>query len=73
MGVVFNLFAHLIPQDSLTRMERGRKRQGLMPDFLMELDVERDQKKAELALFLHLHDLLDLQPSNKETMKYAYK
>ena len=46
---VFNLFAHLIPQDGLSRMERGRKRQGLVPDFLLELDGERGQKKDELA------------------------
>ena len=26
---VFNLFAHLIPQEGLSRLERGRKRQGL--------------------------------------------
>ena len=30
-------------------MERGRKRQGLVPDFLLELDGERGQKKDELA------------------------
>ena len=46
---VFNMFAHLIPQDGLSRMERGRKRQGLVPDFLLELDGERGQKKDELA------------------------
>ena len=46
---VFNLFAHLIPQEGLSRMERGRKRQGLVPDFLLELDGERGQKKDELA------------------------
>ena len=46
---VFNLFAHLIPQQGLSRMERGRKRQGLVPDFLLELDGERGQKNDELA------------------------
>ena len=46
---VFNMFAHLIPQEGLSRMERGRKRQGLVPDFLLELDGERGQKKDELA------------------------
>ena len=30
-------------------MERGRKRQGLVPDFLLVLDGERGQKKDELA------------------------
>ena len=46
---VFNLFAHLIPQQGLSRTESGRKRQGLVPDFLLELDGERGQKKDELA------------------------
>ena len=46
---VFNMFAHLIPQEGLSRMERGRKRQGLVPDFLLELDGERGQKIDELA------------------------
>ena len=46
---VFNMFAHLIPQNGLNRMERGRKRQGLVPDFLLELEGERGQKKDELA------------------------
>ena len=30
---VFNLFAHNIPQAGLARIERGRRRQGLVPDF----------------------------------------
>lgn len=34
---VFNCFSHLIPQAGLNRMERGRARQGILPDFLMEL------------------------------------
>ena len=34
---VFNLFASLIPQQGLTRMERGRKRQGMVADFLVRL------------------------------------
>ena len=29
----FNLFAGLIPQQGLTRLERGRKRQGILPDY----------------------------------------
>ena len=29
---VFNLFAACIPQEGLARIERGRKRQGLVPD-----------------------------------------
>ena len=46
---VFNMFAHLIPQQGLSRIERGRKRQGLVPDFLLEIDGERGLKKDELA------------------------
>ena len=34
---VFNLFSGLIPQEGLSRLERGRKRQGLVPDFLLRL------------------------------------
>ena len=34
---VFGLFSHLIPAQALTRFERGRKRQGLVPDFRLEL------------------------------------
>jgi hypothetical protein len=30
---VFNQFADLIPQDGLSRIERGRRRQALVPDF----------------------------------------
>ena len=29
---VFNLFASSIPQQGLSRMERGRKRQSIVPD-----------------------------------------
>ena len=32
---VFGLFARDIPQEGLARMERGRKRQGIVPDFLI--------------------------------------
>ena len=28
-------------------MERGRKRQGLVPDFMLELEGERGQKRDE--------------------------
>ena len=46
---VFNLYAHLIPQDGLNRMERGRKRQGLVPDFMLGVVGERNQGSDELA------------------------
>ena len=32
---VFNLFADCIPQEGLSRIERGRRRQGLVPDFMV--------------------------------------
>ena len=37
---VFNLFSGLIPQEGLARLERGRKRQGLVPDFLLRVPGE---------------------------------
>ena len=36
--MVFGEFSHLIPQEGLSRMERGRKRQGLVPDFLLRFN-----------------------------------
>ena len=35
---VFNLFAAVIPQEGLNRIERGRKRQGLVPDFRLQAE-----------------------------------
>ena len=46
---VFNLFSPLIPQEGLSRIEHGRKRQGLVPDYLLEITKERGQKQLELA------------------------
>ena len=37
---VFNLFAGLIPQQGLARLERGRKRQGMVADFMVKLPGE---------------------------------
>lgn len=37
---VFNLFARLIPQQGLSRLERGRKRQGMVADFRVRLPGE---------------------------------
>ena len=45
---VFGEFAHLIPQEGLSRMERGRKRQGLVPDFLLRFE-HRGYSKSVLA------------------------
>ena len=48
---VFNLFSGLIPQRGLSRMEAGRKRQGLVPDFrVREPGAEGgDQEQSVLA------------------------
>ena len=49
---VFNIFAGLIPQQGLSRMEQGRKRQGLVPDFRLRVPAaggERPQVE-DLAL-----------------------
>ena len=46
---VFGLFSHLIPQQGLSRIERGRKRQGLVPDFQLGLVDERGEEKLVLA------------------------
>ena len=37
---VFNLFSAHIPQKGLSRLERGRKRQGMVPDFLIRAPGE---------------------------------
>ena len=34
---VFNPFAGLIPQQGLSRFERGRKRQGMVADFMVRM------------------------------------
>ena len=34
---VFNIFSGLIPQQGLSRLEQGRKRQGLVPDFRLRV------------------------------------
>ena len=48
---VFNDFSGLIPQQGLARIERGRKRQGLVPDFKVRLPVAgRGAGETEVAL-----------------------
>ena len=37
---VFNLFSAHIPQEGLSRLERGRKIQGMVPDFLLRVPGE---------------------------------
>ena len=46
---VWSLFAHLIPQDALNRMERGRKRQAIVPDFRIEMPCATGGTMAQLA------------------------
>ena len=46
---VFGLFSHLIPAQALTRMEKGRKRQALVPDFRLELPCPTGGTKTQLA------------------------
>ena len=47
---VFNLFAGLIPQEGLNRLERGRKRQGMMADFKVRVAKEGGAVEAESVL-----------------------
>ena len=46
---VFGLFSHLIPQEGLNRIERGRKRQGLVPDFQLQVPCPTGGKVMRLA------------------------
>ena len=46
---VFGLFSHLIPQEGLSRMERGRERQGMVPDFMMDIPNPTGEVASRLA------------------------
>ena len=46
---VFGLFSHLIPQEGLSRIERGRKRQAMVPDFQLEVPCPTGGKVSKLA------------------------
>ena len=46
---VFGLFSHLIPQEGLNRIERGRKRQAIVPNFRIEYPNEMVGGKLVLA------------------------
>ena len=46
---VWGLFSHLIPAQALTRMERGRKRQALVPDFRIEMPTPIGGTSPQLA------------------------
>ena len=42
------MFAHLIPQEGLSSIKKGRKNQGLVPDFMLEITSGRGDKRNEL-------------------------
>ena len=46
---VWGLFTHLIPNETLSRIESGRKRQGLVPDFRIEMPSETGGTTYRLA------------------------
>ena len=46
---VFGLFSHLIPAQALSRVERGRKRQALVPDFRLEMPCPTGGTRFQLA------------------------
>ena len=55
---VFNLFAHNIPQAGLARIERGRRRQGLVPDFKLREERGEGDILCELKLMSALRSRL---------------
>ena len=46
---VFGLFSHLIQQEALSRFERGKKRQGLVPDFRIKTTTNTGATRYQLA------------------------
>ena len=46
---VWGLFSHLIPAQALTRMEKGRKRQAIVPDFRIEMPSPTGGTSHQLA------------------------
>ena len=46
---VFGLFSNLIPQEGLNRLERGRERQGMVPDFMLGMKNPTGGKVNRLA------------------------
>ena len=49
MCEVFGLFAHHIPQEGLNRMERGRRRQAMVPDYRLILPSPTEGTVTRLA------------------------
>ena len=54
---VFNLFADCIPQPELNRIERGRRRQALVPDFKVRGDRGEGDVLCELK-FINIQETL---------------
>ena len=46
---VFGLFSHLIPQEGLNRLEKGRARQGMVRDFFIDVPSQTGGKMSRLA------------------------
>ena len=46
---VWGLFSHLIPAEALTRMEKGRKRQAIVPDFRLTMPTPTGGSISQLA------------------------
>ena len=46
---VYGIFAHLIPQEPLNRVEAGRARQSMVPDFRMDLPSPTGLTESHLA------------------------
>ena len=59
---VFGLFSNLIPQEGLSRIERGRQRQGLVPDFMLEVKSPTGAKIDRLAELKVLNCCLSRYP-----------
>ena len=46
---VWGLFSHLIPAEALSRFESGRARQGLVPDFRLQVPSDLGESQVALA------------------------
>ena len=54
---VFNVFAGLIPQEGLSRLEQGRKRQGLVPDFRLRVPARGQGPQVEELVLAELKSI----------------
>jgi hypothetical protein len=69
---VFGLFSQDIPQAGLTRMERGRKRQGIIPDFLLPGGGgDRDAVLADLKFITGIERRYPRNPGPRQEPKKA--